>query len=177
MLTERGPPKDYDIPSTIVIYILVIMLGVGMCFCLRRANRLLPNQRSFQLRPTSTTQRRGYDIADEEQGDPESRTGLLSAGYDEEEEEEDENNHFMNRREDRRRVGDYDPDELEDCEEEFGDMQGASSPSSPTNDSNNNDKPRTPLFGIVDDDDDDDDEDNSDNEQREIQQKKKDKIK
>ncbi|KAI9308182.1 hypothetical protein BJ944DRAFT_118174 [Cunninghamella echinulata] len=42
-------PDHYDIPSMIVIYILVVVLGVGMCFCLRKANRLVPNKYSFPL--------------------------------------------------------------------------------------------------------------------------------
>ncbi|KAI9278836.1 hypothetical protein BDA99DRAFT_493235 [Phascolomyces articulosus] len=172
MLSERGPPKDYDIPSTIVIYIVVIMLGIGMCFCLRRANRLLPNQRSFQLRPTATTRRRGYDIADEEEGDPESRMGLLSAGYDHDEEEEEEEDRYINRR---RLEEDYG---IEDDEEEFGAMQGApSSPpttstttSPPLDVTSNRSKSRTPLFNIA-------DEDDSDTEQKPQQLSKKDKIK
>ncbi|KAI9490407.1 hypothetical protein BDB00DRAFT_875308 [Zychaea mexicana] len=174
MLSKRGPPKDYDIPSTIVIYIVVLLLGVGMCFCLKRANRLLPNQRSFQLRPTEPRRRRGYDVGDEEQGDPESRIGLLSGGqYDIEDEEEEEHGRFADRRnwrQDRRSVDDEDGDSIgRDEDEEFGDMQGATmdtthgssfAPPAATNENSN--EPRTPLFNIA------DDEEDSDNEETKV---------
>lgn len=102
-----------------------------MCFCLRRANRLLPNQLSFPLRPTSRA-RRGYDADDEEQGDPQSREGLLSHDYNEDDPVSDN------------RYDDVLKDIDDDDEEEFGEMQGASPAK------------RSPLFSINDDSDNED---------------------
>ncbi|KAI8350628.1 hypothetical protein EDC96DRAFT_448241, partial [Choanephora cucurbitarum] len=40
------------------------LLGIGMCFCLHRANRLIPNRFSFPL-----MERRGpFDLGSEEEG-------------------------------------------------------------------------------------------------------------
>ncbi|KAI8143459.1 hypothetical protein BJV82DRAFT_94366 [Fennellomyces sp. T-0311] len=136
-----------------------------MCFCLRRANRLLPNQLSFQLRPTQQTRRRGYDVADEEEGDPESRTGLLSEGqYD----HDDEDDRYADRRDwgtagFSRQQDTSTTRQLheESDEEEFGDMQGAPTVASP-----DTTKPRTPLFNIADDDDDDSDDEDVRNKKR-----------
>lgn len=123
-----------------------------MCFCLRRANRLLPNQLSFQLQPTN--QARGYDRTDEEQGDPESRRGLLSEQEDEDDYDEEEAGWASRRQQ---HASQRYQDDDEDDNESFGDMQDATTPTN-----HDTDAPRTPLFNIADDDDDDDgDNDNS----------------
>lgn len=143
------------------------MLGIGMCFCLRRANRLLPNQFSFPLRPTNTRQRRGYDVSDEEQGDPDSAQGLLN-DYDDGEEDE----HDTRYRTERRSL-----DRTSD-DEEFGAMQSAAvaaAPSSPQAQASSSPPPpaakadsstplsatcetRAAIFKVEDDEDEDEDE-------------------
>lgn len=129
---------------------LVCLLGVGMCFCLRRANRLLPNQLSFQLQPRSQT--RGYDRTDEEQGDPESRRGLLSEQDDEDDYDEEEAGWASRRQQHHHASQQYQDDD--DDNESFGDMQDATTDTTSPN--HNSNAPRTPLFNIADDDDDDD---------------------
>ncbi|KAI8083217.1 uncharacterized protein B0P05DRAFT_47530 [Gilbertella persicaria] len=64
-LLKRSPPDDFDWPATIFLYVILIMLGIGMCFCLQRANRLIPNRFSFPL----VERRRGpFDLGTEEEG-------------------------------------------------------------------------------------------------------------
>ncbi|KAI8883922.1 hypothetical protein K501DRAFT_183473 [Backusella circina FSU 941] len=56
--------------------IILVILGIGMCFCLQRANRLIPNRFNFPL-----VDRRGaHHLGDEEDG-------LLSHYNDDEEED------------------------------------------------------------------------------------------
>lgn len=144
------------------------MLGIGMCFCLRRANRLIPNQFSFPLRPTNlspTRRRRGYDASDEEQGDPDSTRGLLSEDYDYEDleggEERDTRYHAGRRSLDQISTNDHQ-------EEEFGAMQSASSNTQPpaatsSATASSTQEARAAIFKVEDDDDDDNEEVNDDN--------------
>ncbi|KAI8365175.1 uncharacterized protein BYT42DRAFT_589057 [Radiomyces spectabilis] len=76
---DDRPPKDYDLPATIVIYSLMVILGIGLCFCLRRANRLIPNRLLIPLssRMGNGRSSRGFDLAS--QLDEEEQQGLLSA--------------------------------------------------------------------------------------------------
>ncbi|KAI9265882.1 hypothetical protein EDC94DRAFT_604344 [Helicostylum pulchrum] len=68
-ISKRALPDDIDLPATIVLYVILIILGVGMCFCLRRANRLIPNRFSFPLVDRAEERQRGqYDVATEEEG-------------------------------------------------------------------------------------------------------------
>ncbi|KAI8644284.1 hypothetical protein BD408DRAFT_413614 [Parasitella parasitica] len=58
-------------------------MGVGMCFCLRRANRLIPNRFSFPLVDRGERRGRGFhDLGAEEEG-------LLSHYSDDMEDEDD----------------------------------------------------------------------------------------
>jgi hypothetical protein len=111
-------PSSYDIPSMIVIvrrstwynwhalyanrltlffaifwgaqYTLVIILGVGLCFCLRKANRLVPNRYSFPLilrgggGGEESNRRRGQQNQFTTIDDEESRQGLLNDFSDQE---------------------------------------------------------------------------------------------
>ncbi|ORZ07639.1 hypothetical protein BCR42DRAFT_397181 [Absidia repens] len=74
-------PSSYDLPSVIVI------VCIGLCFCLRKANRLVPNRYSFPLilrsgndqgnsrgRGRRQRQQDPFDDIDDE----ESRQGLLN---------------------------------------------------------------------------------------------------
>ncbi|KAI8331340.1 hypothetical protein BC941DRAFT_438906 [Chlamydoabsidia padenii] len=85
-------PSSYDIPSMIVIYTIVIVLGVGLCFCLRKANRLVPNRYSFPLilRGDDGDRRRGQQNQFTNLDDEESRQGLLN-DFSDQEDTDDEN--------------------------------------------------------------------------------------
>ncbi|GAN02486.1 hypothetical protein MAM1_0023d01930 [Mucor ambiguus] len=68
-LLKRSPPDDFDWPATIFLYVVLILMGVGMCFCLKRANRLIPNRFSFPLVDRGTRGDRGFhDLGAEEEG-------------------------------------------------------------------------------------------------------------
>jgi hypothetical protein len=62
----------------------VIILGVGLCFCLRKANRLVPNRYSFPLilrgggGNDEGNRRRGHQNQFSTIDDEESRQGLLN---------------------------------------------------------------------------------------------------
>lgn len=141
-----------------------------MCFCLKRANRLLPNPLSFPLRPRASDRerRRGYDQADEEFGDPESREGLLARQDDFDNDEEDDDPHRLPPR--ARYHSDDDEEEQQQqtrtttadtrqSEEEFGDMQGAPASTQPQaaeeSASTQAQQKRTPVFNIADEEDED----------------------
>ncbi|ORY97235.1 hypothetical protein BCR43DRAFT_233424 [Syncephalastrum racemosum] len=169
-MDKRGPPKDIDLPSTIVVYVLVCLLGIGMCFCLKRANRLLPNPLSFPLRPRASDRerrRRGYDQADEELGDPESREGLLASQDDIDDGEDQDADRLPPRT---RYHSDEDEEEEQQqqtrkttthprqSEEEFGDMQGAPASTqqqAEEQSTQQSQQKRTPVFNIADDEDED----------------------
>ncbi|PHZ11955.1 uncharacterized protein RHIMIDRAFT_237774 [Rhizopus microsporus ATCC 52813] len=67
-------PDDIDWPVTIFLNIILICLVVGMCFLLKRANRLIPNRFSFPL----VTRQGGIQLGQDEE------RGLMS-GYSDDE--------------------------------------------------------------------------------------------
>ncbi|KAI7900410.1 uncharacterized protein BX663DRAFT_517471 [Cokeromyces recurvatus] len=64
----KRSPDDFDWTTTICLYVILIILGIGMCFCLKRANRLIPNRFSFPLVDRGNTHTRLYDLNEEEEG-------------------------------------------------------------------------------------------------------------
>ncbi|KAI9311188.1 hypothetical protein BX666DRAFT_1071174 [Dichotomocladium elegans] len=154
-IVQRGRPvEDYDIPSTIVVYILVCLLAVGMCFCMRRANRLLPNQLSFQLRPTGTS-RTGNDNRRyiDEEADVEARRGLLSEYDNDDDNAWGESAPQQDQRQSRFR-------RLDEEVEPFGELQSAET--IPTKNAKHESVPRAPVFNIADEDDNEEEEEDGD---------------
>ncbi|KAL0094089.1 hypothetical protein F4703DRAFT_1833719 [Phycomyces blakesleeanus] len=115
------------------------LLGLGMCFCLRKANRLIPNRLSFPLVSTQpkdiagNRRGRGYDASDVEQGDTDAHQGLLSEyqqdSNDEYEEGDNQDDGFP--RPPLRGVtiaghnNDNNDDDSASFDEEFGELQAA----------------------------------------------------
>ncbi|KAI8081520.1 uncharacterized protein BX664DRAFT_195522 [Halteromyces radiatus] len=77
-------------PTVIVVYTLVIILGIGLCFCLRKANRLVPNKYSFPMMLRSSGNRAQQWTERDELEDEESRQGLLNDFEDQDDMEDDE---------------------------------------------------------------------------------------
>ncbi|KAI8065651.1 hypothetical protein BC940DRAFT_303942 [Gongronella butleri] len=73
-------PSSFDIPTMIVVYTLVLVLAVGLCFCLRKANTLIPNRYNF---PLSVRRNRPPNL--DQLHDEEARHGLLNS-YDDDDE-------------------------------------------------------------------------------------------
>ncbi|KAG0166180.1 hypothetical protein DFQ28_007628 [Apophysomyces sp. BC1034] len=113
--------KDLNLTTTIAMYVAVCLFGLGLCFCLRRANRLIPDRFSFPMMPTSTDRRRQLYDEERDDNDPDARQGLLSE-YEQEEEERVEPDNPAQGIEPRRPVVN---DQGEPDEEEFGRLQGA----------------------------------------------------
>ncbi|KAF1802375.1 hypothetical protein FB192DRAFT_1255723, partial [Mucor lusitanicus] len=89
--------------------------GVGMCFCLKRANRLIPNRFSFPLVDRGARRERGFhDLGAEEEG-------LLSHYSDVEDEGDAEVIDNQNALRISRRSDDDDDDDEE--QEDFGQLQ------------------------------------------------------
>ncbi|KAI7863770.1 hypothetical protein BDF14DRAFT_1745268 [Spinellus fusiger] len=112
-------------------YVLAVLLVVGMCFCLKKANRLIPNRFSFPLVSTHYQERgrtRGYDASDIEQGDLEAGEGLLS-NYEQQEEEELITASSLQHSP--RRSPQRSPREEAGEEEEFGELQYAHTADTP----------------------------------------------
>ncbi|CAO3595799.1 unnamed protein product [Absidia cylindrospora] len=161
-------PSSYNLPSVIVIYTLVIILGIGLCFCLRKANRLVPNRYSFPLilrsnndqgnargRGRRQRQQDPFDDIDDE----ESRQGLLNdfSDQDDIDEELNDTQHHNDSLATQARTNNYKShsdagDSNDGDDDDFGDLQEASSPSSATATKTDN---RSNMFVVVDDDDDD----------------------
>ncbi|CAO3626834.1 unnamed protein product [Cunninghamella blakesleeana] len=165
-------PDHYDIPTMIVIYTLVTLLGVGMCFCLRKANCLVPNKYSFPL-----ALRRSYNRKQDDESNEDLRQGLLN-DYSDQEDEDEEQRIGTSRGNQRRSLDryhledDYEEDqgrELTDIQpsqhhhysdndddDEFGALQEA-----PPIEAESSAPPTTkkPVVFVVDDEDEDDDND------------------
>jgi hypothetical protein len=101
----------------LIQYVVLIVLSIGMCLCLRQANRLIPNRFSFPLVDRRQERQRGlYDLGVEEEG-------LLSHYSDVEDEDDaevipDQTLLPSNRHEDEENF-----DEQEEEEEEFSTLQ------------------------------------------------------
>jgi len=89
-------------------------MGVGMCFCLKRANRLIPNRFNFPLVDRSARREGFHNLGAEEEG-------LLSHYSDVEDEDDAEVIDNQNALRISRRSDDDDDDEEE--EEDFGHLQ------------------------------------------------------
>ncbi|KAG2179169.1 hypothetical protein INT43_002019 [Umbelopsis isabellina] len=121
-LPSGTPPSNFDIPTTIVLYVCVILVGVGMCFCLQRANRLLPNGLNFALQPTALRRGRSRgNAASFPDDDIEAQQGLLNDD-DDISDVEDETY--------RRRQAAIQRDDQEYEADEFGELQEAPNPDS-----------------------------------------------
>ncbi|KAL0143657.1 hypothetical protein V8B55DRAFT_1479521 [Mucor lusitanicus] len=141
ILLKRSPPDDFDWPATIFLYVVLIVMGVGMCFCLKRANRLIPNRFSFPLVDRGARRERGFhDLGAEEEG-------LLSHYSDVEDEGDAEVIDNQNALRISRRSDDDDDDDEE--QEDFGQLQshdttaaiGSDSDDEPTTGSTNKTAP------------------------------------
>ncbi|KAI8583801.1 hypothetical protein K450DRAFT_220038 [Umbelopsis ramanniana AG] len=152
------PPSNFDIPTTIVLYTCVLLVAIGMCFCLQRANRLLPNGLNFALQPTRLSRSRSRGgAASFPDDDLEAQQGLLDVDDDSSDIEEEAY---------RRRQEAMARDEQEQEFEEFGELQEAPTVEHVHNDSAESPSVTSPqsskkasVFSIQDDDEANNDED------------------
>ncbi|CAO3654879.1 unnamed protein product [Mucor fragilis] len=96
----------------LIQYVVLVVMGVGMCFCLKRANRLIPNRFNFPLVDRSARREGFHHLGAEEEG-------LLSHYSDVEDEDDAEVIDNQNAL----RISRRSDEEEEEEEEDFGHLQ------------------------------------------------------